>query len=474
MAEMDLADRLNTANPLRITDPAKIPAARYYDEDFYRLECEKLWPHVWQMACRLEQIPNVGDWIEYSNVGKSVIVVRTKDGVKAFNNHCRHRGVPIAGGKGNEHGNCKKSGFICPFHGWRWNMDGESTFVYGRHLWDEELLQKDDLALRSVRVETWGGCAFINHDADAPSLQESMGPVLDRLEARGMSKLRSEWWYATVLPANWKVAMEAFMEGYHVMKTHPQLQRSVPSLYNARYGNDTGGIGLPINPNQSVKENIAAQLENLQLLSEGMAGMCHAKEVEIARQFGDVDLPENPAEALPLWFGMVQAAITSQLRAKGEDVPDLNTVCQTHPVEAVEYLFPHYFLLPFFTSMASYRIRPLGPESCLFEIWSLTHSPEGEEPEPPMEPTVLPYDSQDFPMIPRQDYSNIPIQQKGLHSEGLEYLRLSKSVEGLISNYQRLIDGYLAKASPDSLAAANRQLGGNFDGPILDLDLGPA
>ena len=469
MAEMDLAEQLSPVNPLKIENPALIPAARYYDEEFYRLECEELWPNVWQMACRLEQIPNVGDWIEYSNVGKSVIVVRTKDGVKAHQNHCRHRGVPIAGGKGNEHGNCAKSGFICPFHGWRWNMEGECTFVYGRHLFDEELLQKDDLALRPVRVETWGGCAFINHNPDAPSLRESLGPVLDRLEARGMSKLRAEWWFGAVLPANWKVAMEAFMEGYHVMKTHPQLQHAQPSLYNARYGNETGGLGPLVNPNLSVKDNIQEAITSMELLSAGMAGLVHAKEVEIAKQFADVELPDDPQQAMMTWYGIVCQAITKQLRERGEDVPDLVSVMRDHPVEAVEYLFPHYFLLTYFSSMSSYRIRPLGPESCLFEIWSLTQYPEGQEPEPPMEPTILPFDSQDFPMIPRQDYSNIPIQQKGLHSEGLDVLRLSKDREGLISNYQRLIDGYIAGEPLAKLANANTKLGGNFDGPILDL-----
>ena len=476
MAEMDLADQLAAANPLRIENPALIPAARYYDEEFYRLECERLWPNTWQMACRLEQIPNVGDWIEYSNVGKSVIVVRTRDGVKAHQNHCRHRGVPIAGGQGNAdgasaHGNCAKAGFICPFHGWRWNMDGECTFVYGRHLFDEDVLEKQDLALRPVRVETWGGCAFINHNPDAPSLRDSLGPVLDRLEARGMSQLRSEWWFATVLPANWKVAMEAFMEGYHVMKTHPQLQHAQPSLYNARYGNETGGLGPLVNPNLGVRENVQEALTSMELLSAGMAGLVHPKEVEIAKQFADVELPEDPQAAMMTWYGLVCQAITEKLRERGEKVPDLVSVMQEHPVEAVEFLFPHYFLLTYFTSMSSYRIRPLGPESCLFEIWSLTHYPEGEEPEPVREPTMLPFGSQDFPMIPRQDYSNIPIQQKGLHSEGLDVLRLSRDREGLISNYQRLIDGYIAGASMNRLAAANQKLGGNFDGPILDLDL---
>jgi len=467
MADYDFNESLVAGNPYAVTDPRKIPVGRYTTEEFHQLECEKLWPHAWQMACRLEQIPQVGDWVEYANVGKSVLVVRTKDGVKAYHNHCRHRGVPIAGGSGESFGNCSKSGFICPFHGWRWNMDGENTFVYGRQLFDEEQLDHAELALKPVRVETWGGCAFINHDDAAPSLKDCLGPVLDRLEAHGMSKLRAEWWFATDLPANWKIAMEAFMEGYHVMMTHPQLQRTVPALYNARYGNDTGGVGLPINPDESVADNIKAQIDNLDNLSTGMAGMCHAKEVEIARSVDTSGLPGTVAEAVPVWFGLVQDAISRKLRERGEDVPDLNTVCLSDPVNAVEFLFPHYFLLPFFTSMASYRIRPTGPETCRFEIWSLTHFVPGEEPEPPMEPTVLPYNSQDFPMIPRQDYSNIPIQQKGLHSTGFEYMRLSPQVEGLISNYQRLIDGYIAGLDSKLLAAANQRLGGNFDGPAF-------
>ena len=471
MAEMDAADLLKAANPLLIREPDLVPAARYYDQGFYDLEVEKLWPHVWQMACRLEQIPNVGDWVEYSNFGKSVIVVRARDGVKAYHNHCRHRGVPIAGGKGNEHGNCAKSGFICPFHGWRWNMDGENTFVYGKHLFRQELLDKGELALRPVRVETWGGCAFINHDDGAPSLRESLGPALGALEARGVDKLRSEWWYSTVLPANWKIAMEAFMEGYHVMKTHPQLQQAQPGLYNDRYGNETGGLGPQINPHLSVKENIAELIKSLELLSSGMSGLVHVKEVEIARQFSDVPLPADPVQGIMAWYSMVNEAITKQLRERGEDVPDLNQVAVSHPIEAVSYLFPHYFLLTYFTSMSSYRIRPLGPESCLFEIWSLTQFPEGQEPEPPLDPIVLPYDSQDFPQIPRQDYSNIPIQQKGLHSEGFDFMRLSHDVEGLIGNYQRVIDCYLCDAPQAKLAAASAKLGGNFDGPVLDLGL---
>lgn len=467
MAESNTATKRPVLFP--ITNPERIPTPRYYDEAFYQAECEQVWPHVWQMACRLEQIPDLGDWVEYTNLGKSVIVVRTTDGVKAFHNACRHRGMPLAEQGG--HGNCKTQGFICPFHGWRWNSDGKNTFVYGRHMFSEGQLNEADLALRPCRVETAIGCAFINFDNDAPSFRESLGPVIDRFEAHGFSKLRAEWWYATVLPSNWKIAMEAFMEGYHVMRTHPQLQRAVPMLYNSLYGYDTGGIGVPINPNLSVLENVKAQFDHLELLSSGMAGMVHAKEVEIARQLLEVELPDDPVVAVPMWYGIVQDQITKQLQAKGEPVPDLNAVAVSDPIHAVEFVFPHTFFLPFFSSVSSYRIRPLGPESCLFELWSLTFFPEGQEPEVPMEPKMLAYDSKEFPEIPQQDYANIPNQQKGLHAEGFEFMRLSQDIEGLISNFERILDGYLSGAAPDKLAKAINRLGGNFDGKILELGL---
>lgn len=452
--------------PFRITDPERIPTKRYYDEEFYRLECERLWPRVWQMACRLEQIQNVGDWIEYSNLGESVLVVRTKGGIKAFHNACRHRGVPLASG----HGNCKTQGFICPFHGWRWNAEGRNTFVYGRHMFSERQLNPADLSLRPCRTEEWGGCVFVNFDDEAPSLRDCLGPLAESLEKYQTHKMRAEWWYATVLPANWKTAEEAFMEGYHVMRTHPQLQQAFPPMCNALYGQDTGGIGLPANPNLTPRQNIEAQIKVLELLSEGMAGMCHAKDLATARKLLDVDLPEDPGQALMTWYGMLNAQVTQDGRSRGESTPDLNALAGSDPLKSLEFIFPHYFLLPFLSSQSAYRVRPLGPESCLFEIWSLTLFPEGQEPEPLMEPVMLPYDSDRFPPIPQQDYANIPIQQVGLRSRSLEFMRLSRDVEGMISIFERLIDGYLANVDRDKLVNANHALAHSFDAPIADLD----
>ena len=458
--------------PHEVTDPERIPTPRYYDPEFYQREVEKLWPHVWQMACRLEQIPNVGDWIEYSNLGHSVMIVHTKDGsIKAYHNACRHRGVPLT--EGGSSGNCKRKGFICPFHGWQWDMEGNNRFVYGKHMFSERQLDQDDLKLPQARVELWGGFVFVNFDDDAPGLHEQIGDMLDNMGARNVDTMRAEWWYSTELPANWKIAMEAFMEGYHVLRTHPQLHEAVPTLYNSRYGNDTGGLEAePYNPNIPLRQNITAQIKNFRLLSEGMAGMVHGKEVDIIQGLENAELPEDdPQQALNMWFGIVMAEITRQLGERGENVPNLIEVSQTHPVQAVEFLFPNMFMLPTFTSMSVYRIRPTGPETCRFEIWSLTQFPKGEENDPVMEPRELPYDSTEFPPIPQQDYSNIPLQQQGCHAEGFDFMRLSNTMEGLISNYNRIIDGYLRGTDLDKLATATRELGGNFDGPIKELDV---
>src|SRR5258708_11520302 len=143
--------------PFPVTNPERIPTQRYYDQEFYDLECELLWPRVWQMACRLEEIPEVGDWVEYKLLDKSVIVVRAGSGVKAFHNSCRHRGVQFASGQGN----CEVQGFQCPFHGWRWNIEGENTFVFKPELFSEENLQRAELDLIPSPVDLCAASPFI-------------------------------------------------------------------------------------------------------------------------------------------------------------------------------------------------------------------------------------------------------------------------------------------------------------------------
>jgi len=154
--------------PYAIDVPDRVRKERYFDADFYQLEVEMLWPRVWQMACRLEEIPQPRDFVEYEFLDQSVVVLRTDDmGVVAFQNACRHRGVRLVEGRGT----CE-SGFVCPFHGWCYGLDGANSFVPRRRTFSEHNLQPEELDLVAVRCETWGGCAWINLDPSAPPVRE--------------------------------------------------------------------------------------------------------------------------------------------------------------------------------------------------------------------------------------------------------------------------------------------------------------
>jgi len=444
--------------PFKVEDKRLIPTERYYDEEFFRLENERLWPRVWQMACRLEEIPKVGDYTLYKILEKSVIVVRTRAGVKAFHNACRHRGVQLASAPGN----CEVAGFNCPFHGWRWNMDGENTFVFNRPVFDEDILSQAEIDLAPCRIEFWGGCAFINFDNGAPSLRESLGPVADRLDARHADRLKMDWWYGTVLPTNWKLAMEAFMDNFHVMRTHPQLfelsAQDAPGIGGARRLSKMTG-----------REAINMTADFMARLSDGMAGMVHETEVAVIDKLRDMDAPEDAMSAVGSFYMKAWTDIRDEALSRGAPMFDLPKVATEVEFFSVEFMFPHFFLLPFLGAMSSYRIRPLTAETCFFEIWSLVLRPEDEPYDTPKAPTILAYDSQDFPEIPRQDYSNLPLQQLGLHAGSFTHMRLSKSEEGMISNYQRLIDGYLAGLDAETLAKGSAIVNHGNAGQIRDI-----
>jgi phenylpropionate dioxygenase-like ring-hydroxylating dioxygenase large terminal subunit len=441
------------AVPYAVEVPDRVPKERYYDADFFALECERFWPRVWQMACRLEEIPAARDFVEYEFLDQSVVVLRTDEmEVRAFQNACRHRGVRVAEGAGT----CT-NGFVCPFHGWCYGLDGVNSFVPRRKSFAAHNLEPGDLDLVPVRCEVWGGCAWVNLDDDAPPLRESLEPAASVLDAWKVESLHTEWWYAARLPANWKLAIEAFVEAYHVAQAHPQLV--IPTRYGLRNGDAF-----------DARSFVDADIQYLRAMSEGMAGMVHANDVRVAERLRDLDLPSDAEPAMAMWNRTLNDAVTRWHRGRGADMPDLNELdAQGHNLEFFQ-CFPHYFVLPMYSSASSYRFRPLGPEETLMEIWSLTRAAEGETRERPVAPEPWECDDPRWPPIPAQDFSNLPRQQRGLHARGFEYMRLSEQMEGHVSNFERVLDGYLAGLPHAALLPAVRQLNVYpFDKPVLDL-----
>jgi phenylpropionate dioxygenase-like ring-hydroxylating dioxygenase large terminal subunit len=456
--------------PFAITNRRLIPAQRYYDKAFFELEKRKLWPHVWQNACRLEEIPNVGDFVEYWVADQSVIVVRTSaTEIKAFQNACRHRATQLAVGCGTFRG----GQIVCPFHGWRWNLDGSSSFVFGRDSFPPECVTDADLHLVECQVDTWANCVFINMDPDAPPLQQQLAPMPSLLDPLNVGLMRVYWWKAVKLKANWKLAMEAFMEGFHVPQTHPQLtfgddagfvadehsndgicyfshenghahfQASVPS-------DDPSEDGQADEPPVFMADAAATmsdrQIANLtveanRLLYEGLDAMVLAKDMHVLNGLRNTDYE-------PGQFGarMTEALYEWNLGA-GIPFPDPDPVALAR-WGGVFFMFPNFFILPDFGNALMYRFRPDSddPESCYFELWSNTLYPEGQEPGKPTFGGVHPKDdATEWPLIPRQDFSNIERQQRGLHTQGMHGMRTSEQFEDAIPNMHVHLDAYLAQ-----------------------------
>src|SRR4051812_9048503 len=76
-----------------LSEPLQIGKEAYLSEEYARAEGDKLWAKVWQQVARVEELPEVGDYLTYDILDDSFIVVRTEpDRIRAYHNVCSHRG----------------------------------------------------------------------------------------------------------------------------------------------------------------------------------------------------------------------------------------------------------------------------------------------------------------------------------------------------------------------------------------------
>src|SRR5438552_4628149 len=194
-----------------------IPKERYISRDFVDLEMERLWPRVWQVACREEEVPRPGDYVEYTIGDQSVLVMRALDGsIGAYYNACLHRGTRLASGVGT----FAEGRIRCRYHGWCYDLSGCVTDVPDRAEFPDLPV---DLRLGQLRAETWGGFVFVNMDPDAEPLLDFLDPIPKLLGPYRLDEMRFRSYQTLVLPANWKAVLDAFNEGYHVQGAHPQI-----------------------------------------------------------------------------------------------------------------------------------------------------------------------------------------------------------------------------------------------------------
>ena len=131
------------------------------------------WPAGWRRSRKSVTTSSTG-WPST----RSWWCVPATNEIKAYQNACRHRATQLALGCGTFRG----GQIVCPFHGWRWNLDGTPSGLYGKEGFDPHTLDPEDLKLIECQVATWAGCVFINMDQDAPPFMDAIQPVPEFLD----------------------------------------------------------------------------------------------------------------------------------------------------------------------------------------------------------------------------------------------------------------------------------------------------
>ncbi|MFT4262201.1 MAG: aromatic ring-hydroxylating dioxygenase subunit alpha [Nocardioides sp.] len=442
---------------------AFVPKGRYLDPDFQDLELERVFGKAWLMACRVEELTGVGSYVEYEIGKHSIIIVReAKDSIRAYFNACRHRGTRLARGKG------RVGSLICPFHGWRWNLDGSIRLVLDR----EEFVPRsdDDLGLVRVRVDTWGGFVFINMDPEAIPLHAYLNPIVDYFAPFQFENMRARWWKSTVLPCNWKTALDGFLEAYHVAGTHPQLFRmdksntntiSIAELehrawaptttyerhahYSALGEKSTVKPDTGKDPNargtDGIEDPRVGYAMSVQYIYDDMKGLENERSWQAAEALKTAEIPEgsNVGEVfMRLYRETVEASGREYCEISPQQWADAGTAWN---------VFPNTILLPNNGSAFGYRARPHGsnPDQCLFEIFALDQIPVadyGRKWELEHE-HFEDYRDGDFGEVFGQDMLNAWEVTVGMHSPSFDGHRLSEYQEMTIYNHHRVADRFL-------------------------------
>lgn len=426
-----------------------VPVADYISKDFLARENERLWPRVWLMACREEEVAAPGSYHVFDVVRDSILVVRQPDGaLKAFHNVCQHRGRRLKDGCGQ----IGKS-IYCRFHGWSWNVDGSIQRVVSRANWDScGGLADADLALPDVRVGCWGGWVFICMDAEAPPLMEYLGDVPDYLACYALEQTRMVWHVEMKTPANWKLVLGAFNEAYHVEATHPQTKSStiLPSEahgIHAMFGPTLFDQDeLPHRPAaivQMQRDPRELLLETTEEMYRDLQAMYLEHSVAAARRVHD----EFPAGTDPqVLLGALFRFHREEIEKRGAIWPDGLTQEAMHRAGFGWHLFPNFIILPCVDGSLCYRTRPHpeNPDECLWDIWCFGRFAPDEEPE-----TKRTYveDYREFLPLNRflkDDLLNLPEVQRGMHSRGLRGLRTNPVQEVCLSNMHKVLHRYLS------------------------------
>jgi phenylpropionate dioxygenase-like ring-hydroxylating dioxygenase large terminal subunit len=436
-----------------LTRPVSVPPEAYVSSDYARAEQERLWRKTWLQAGRIEEIPEVGNFITYEILGDSVIIVRTgADEIRAYHNVCQHRGRRLIDTPpGKHHASGTKVNFVCGYHAWTYNLEGRCTYIEHKDDW-QGALSDERTSLGKVHVDTWGGWLWINLDPDCGPLADYLDPLPEMLDPFEPQNMRFRWRKWIVFDCNWKVAMEAFAETYHVSSTHPEFME---------FGQFRGWArshGLHTNIGYDAAKDMEEDAAKLRLGSGDDPRLATAEMqvftwenantnttmtlVNAAKRLKD-ELPEGtPApEVLQHWLKTARA----DDEKRGVFWP---VVEPSHTAKAgtAWQVFPNFQIGHAVNNMLCYSARPCGddPDKCIFEAAVYELFPKGEEPATEWEYTK----AEDWPPVLQQDFANMAAVQQGMKNVGFRGTQPNPYMERSVASLHQNLARYMGTGAP--------------------------
>lgn len=413
-------------------DDVPLDPARYTDPTFFRAECEKMWPYVWQFAARKEELPEPGDYVLYENAGRSFLVTRQPDGsVRAFHNVCLHRGRKLR----TENGWAKD--FQCPYHGFSWNTDGSLKQIPCR--WDFPQIAERDMSLPEAQVGEWAGYIFVKDADRGPTLEEYLAPLPEQFGRWQHEDAYTTSWVAKVIPANWKACAEAFMEAYHVATTHPQISAFTGDV-NSKYNLYGDHVNLTITPFGVLSPTLGEAGDEQEIIDNFLK-----YNGRVVAPGTSIDVPEGKTARATM--GDFNRKRFSELFGR-----DLDHASDAEVQDAFTYnVFPNFSPWGGFQPTVVYRWRPWPDvRHTLMEVRLLGRLKPGETAPVPTMKLLQPGESfadhlGQLGAILEQDMDNLPHVQTGMEASKNGELQLAHYQESRIRHFHRTLDKYLAK-----------------------------
>ncbi|HJP10273.1 MAG TPA: aromatic ring-hydroxylating dioxygenase subunit alpha [Arenicellales bacterium] len=208
---------------------------RYYDnrQDFVA-ERQKIFAPMWVCIGFASDAPAPGDVYPLEFMELPLLLVRDNDGgLRVFHNVCRHRGHILV----TKPGTLGQS-LRCPYHSWTYALDGallRTPHIGGSGVHDASGFERSKYPLVAVRSALWNDLVFVNLDGEAGPFDQFIEPLekrwADLWGASGPGELRCAPDHSSItfeLDTNWKLAVENFLEAYHLPTVHPDLNTISP------------------------------------------------------------------------------------------------------------------------------------------------------------------------------------------------------------------------------------------------------